>query len=165
MKKLILVLTVCIAGYAVSAQETIIYRTSSTGTYNAYSVPAPIRINYQTVYGDPTLVTWESMNGWWYTTNKSTDNRIMYLYYPTDPWYLEVVPDNRDSHYSVALPVINTYVPESIITTAINNYGNSLYSITKLVNADKMESYQVGLLENGTMRTVSLKADGTAGDK
>src|SRR4029078_9403155 len=95
MKKLILALAVITAGYAVSAQETIVYKASSSGTYNAYSIPAPIRINYQTVYGDPSLVTWDPMDGWWYTTKATNDNRFMHLYYPTDPWYLYITPDDR----------------------------------------------------------------------
>lgn len=156
MKKGIIALLALTTGIAVSAQDEVIMKTQSSGTYNAFSIPEPIRIRYQSVYGDPSLATWQPATDMWFATVKGTDNRIMHVYYPTEPWYLVDVPD-RDVNYRVALPVLNTYVPEDIITSALSKYGDNIYSITKLRSSSSMDTYQVTLLENGTMRMVSLE--------
>ena len=153
MKKTLIALVVFMAGYAVSAQETVIYKTSTSGTYNAYSIPAPIKINYEALYGDPALATWEPVSGMWHATIVGRDNRILHSYYSTEPWYLEMVPDNRDVNYKVALPVMNTFVPESVITSAISQHGEHIYSITKLSSG-----YQIGVLENGTLKLVPMNS-------
>lgn len=161
MKKLIMIFLAFTAVYAVSAQEVIVYKSQATGTYNAYSIPEPIKINFQSNYGDPTIATWHPMNGWMHATYRTTDGRITHVYYSTQPYYLVPVPD-RVVDFKISLPVTNTFVPEDVIATAINRYGGSLYSITKLMTADNQDAYQVSLLENGTMRTVIMNHETTA---
>lgn len=154
MKKIILAVIVLATGYALSAQVTVAYRA---GSNNTYSVPEPIRINFQTGY-PATMATWEPMNGWWSATYKDDNNRIIHVYYSTQPYYLE---KGRDVNFKVALPVINTYVPESVIAAAINSYGASLYSITTIKAANNDVVYQVCLMENGTTKTVWMNAEST----
>ena len=146
------------AGYASSAQVTAAYKVQSAGSNNTYSVPEPILINFQTTYPGATMATWEPMSGWWSATYKDDNNRIIHVYYSTQPYYLE---KGRDVNYNVALPVINTYVPETVITAAINSYGASLYSITtiKAINNDVV--YQVCLMENGAAKTVWMNTEST----
>jgi hypothetical protein len=158
MKKIILVAMVFVAGYALNAQVTAVYRASA-GTNNTYSVPEPILTNFQTTYPAVTMATWEPMSGWWSATYKDDNNRIIHVYYSTQPYYLE---KGRNVNYNVALPVINTYVPETVITAAINSYGASLYSITTIKAANNDVVYQVSLIENGTTKTAWMNAGSTA---
>ena len=161
MKKVIIAFLALTTCYAISAQETKVVTTTSSGTYNAYSIPEPIRVQYEIEYGDPTIATWYPMNDMWIATTRSnTNNRITHVYYGTEPWYMVEVPDRTPVGFTVTLPVINTYVPEEVITTAINKYGNSIYSITQLKTQGNAESYQVGLIENGVLRTVLMDNDG-----
>jgi hypothetical protein len=157
MKKIILVVMVLAAGYALNAQVTAVYRASA-GTNNTYSVPEPILTNFQTTYPGVTMATWEPMSGWWSATYKDDNNRIIHVYYSTQPYYLE---KGRDVNYNVALPVINTYVPETVITAAINSYGTSLYSITTIRGTNNDVVYQVCLVENGTTKTAWMNAEST----
>ncbi len=161
MKKVIIALLLAGTGYAVGAQEYVLYTTQTTGTYNAYSIPEPIKMRYVATYGDPSLATWQPVNGWWHATYKGADNRIDHVYYTTEPWYLVPVP-GREASFKISLPVTNTYVPDEVINAAVNRYGANLYSITQLATSDNMNAYQVGLLENGTMRTVIMHHESTA---
>lgn len=158
MKKTILVIMVLAAGYALSAQVAVVYAVPSAGSSNTYIVSEPIRTNFQTTYPGVTMATWEPMNGWWYSTYKEDNNRITYVYYSTQPYYLL---KGRDVNYNVALPVINAYVPETVIAAAIKNYGVSLYSITTIKAANNDVAYQVCLMENGIARTVWMNPEST----
>jgi len=156
MKKIILAVIVLAAGYALNAQVTVAYKVQTTGSDKTYIVPELIRPSVQTSYPDATMVTWQPTTGWWSATDKVENNRVIHAYYSTQPYYLE---KGRDVNYIVALPVINTYVPESVITAAINSYGTTLYSITKIKAANNDEVYQVGLMENGTAKTVWMNSE------
>ena len=157
MKKILLVMMIVAAGYSLSAQDLIIYKTQTTSSSNAaYVLPDPIRVNYATSYPDAVVVTtWEPAGTSWWSATYKGDNRINHVYYSTQLWYLE-----RDVNFKVSLPVISTYVPEEVITSAINLYGNSLYSVAKMKSANDMEVYQVRLLENGVERSTWMDAQG-----
>lgn len=156
MKKIILAIVVLAAGYALNAQVTVAYKVQTTGSDKTYIVPELIRPGFQTSYPDATMVTWQTTTVWWSATDKVENNRIIHTYNSTQPYYLE---KGRDVNYIVALPVINTYVPESVITAAINSYGATLYSITKIKATNNDEVYQVGLMENGTAKTVWMNSE------
>jgi hypothetical protein len=121
----------------------------------ADAVPLTIRTHFMTINPDVTEVTWEPMDEWWYATYTNDNNRIVRVYYNTQPWYLE-----RNESYIVALPVLNTYVPEEVITSAIDSYGNSLYSITALRSTDTENVYQVMLIKNGMSESVLMDEKG-----
>jgi hypothetical protein len=159
MKKIILAVAVFAAGYALSAQETVAYKVQSTSSSNIYSVPEPIRINFQTSNPNAVMATWVPMNEWWRASYKDENNRIIHVYYNTQPYYME---KGRDVNYTVALPVVNSYVPESVITEAVNRYGGNLYSITSLKATGNVPAYQVFILENGMARTELMNAENTA---
>ena len=151
MKKLIIASLFLAAAYTVSAQEVKVVKMESSGTYSGYAIPDQIKIKYHTLYGDPALATWAPMDGWWHATIMNQDNRIVHVYYPTDEWYMVDVPDRDVFAYRVALPQINTHVPESVITTAMTKHGN-IYSITQM----KSGAYQVGVIENGVLKMVTM---------
>jgi hypothetical protein len=160
MKKTILVVMVLAAGCALRAQEAVVYTVRAPGSDNTYLVAEPLHTNFRTDHPGVTLRAWEPVSGWWYSTYKEENNRITYLYYSTQPYYLVPVP-GRDVNYKVALPVSNSYIPETVIALAIDRYGTSLYSITTIMGNNNEMVYQVGLLENGNLRTVWMNPEPT----
>jgi hypothetical protein len=155
MKKIIFAGMLLVAGYSLYAQ-TVTYQATSSN--NTYITPAPIRTNFQTYYPGAEMVVWEPRGEWWHATYKG-DNRMTHVYYASTVYYLEH-PDN--ANFKVTLPVLNTYVPDGVITAAINSYGNNLYSITKMKTSNADEVYQVSLMENGTLKNVWMNSEGTA---
>ena len=155
MKRIILCVSLLASAIALSAQEVIVYRLGTTTSNPGYSVPMQFRTSFQTTYPDVTVVTWEPLSEYW-VASYTENNRIYHVYYNTQPWYLE-----RDANFRIALPVMQTYVPDAVITTAISKYGNALYDITQMKGAANQEVYQVRLLENGASRSVWFDANGT----
>ena len=142
--------------YSLSAQEPAAYRTATTASVNySNQVPVNIRTNFQTANPTVTQVTWMPMNtDWWYASYMNNDNRMTRVYYNTQPWYLE---PGRDINFKVSLPVLNTYVPDDVIATAINRYGNDLFSITaRKPDANGMVAYHVTLIKNGVSEIVLM---------
>ena len=159
MKKMILVAIMFAAGYALSAQVTVAYKMPSSVPENTYIVPQTIRTNFQTAYPTASMVTWEPIDGWWSARHIVDNNSISVVTYSTQPYYLET---GRDVNYLVALPVINSYVPDAVIASAITSYGSSLYSITTIKSANNDDVYQLALIEKGTVRTVWMNAESIA---
>jgi len=155
MKKVIFAMTLLVAGYTLSAQEPAVYSTQTTSSVT-YNTPASIQTNFQITYPDANMATWQSTSGWWHATYKG-NNRVIHTYYSTQPWYME-----HPTSYTLSLPVLNTYVPEEVITSAISTYGNNLYSITKMKSSSDAEGYMVTLLENGTQKIVWLNGESVA---
>jgi hypothetical protein len=56
--------------------------------------------------------------------------------------------------------VFNTYVPDVVVTNAINTYGNDLYSITRRVSNGNEEVYHVTLIKNGVSEIALMNAQG-----
>ena len=152
MKKFFLSAIMLAGAYALSAQEVTVYRATDMN----YTVPVVIQTNFQAAYPTATQVTWQPMStDWWYATYKD-DNRLTVVYYNTQPYYLI-----RNESYKMSLPVLNTFVPEDVIRNAVNSYGANLYSITAMrPDATGTVTYQVVLVKNGTMETVTM--NGTA---
>ena len=155
MKKIFLAAVIFAAAYNVSAQEPVVYRTVPVSDANyIYQVPVSIRTNFQVANPTVSQVTWMPVNDWWYASYVNEDNRMTRVYYNTQPYYLE---PNRDASFKVALPVLNTYVPDDIIKTAINRFGGGLFSITaKKPDENGLISYHVTLIKNGLSEVVTL---------
>lgn len=155
MKKIIFAGMILVAGYSLYAQQNAAYNSQTMNSNSSTRTPDPIQMNFQTYYPGTTMVTWEPSGEWWRATYKG-DNRITHVYYSPTPYYLE-----HPVSYQVALPVTNTYVPDRVIESAINSYGNNLYSITTMKGADGAEVYQVCLIENGNLKNVWMNAEST----
>jgi hypothetical protein len=154
MKKLFFSAIMFAASYTLFAQVVPTYRATDA----SYSVPPTIQTNFQVSYPTVTDVSWQPMSDYWYATYKDDNNRLIQVYYNTQPWYLI-----RNESFKVALPVLNTMVPEDVISNAIHTYGNDLYSITAMKVADSEEArYQVTLIKNGTTETVVMNGSGVA---
>ena len=161
MKKILIVVLVFMTGYALSAQETAVYTGQSSNSYKANSIPEPILIKFLATHTDPVFASWETKNGWWQAAYNNNETSVVHVYYSMQPYYLVPVP-GRDVDFKVVLPVINTDVPLYVRSAAVKIYGAKLYSITKLKMEGNLDTYQVGLIENGTMRNVWMNPELTA---
>ena len=157
MKKCLLVAVMLAGAYALSAQQVASYQVTDV----SYQVPAPIKTNFQVSYPSVTPIAWEPVNDWWYATYKDENNRIVRVYYNTQPYYLI-----RNESTKVSLPVLNTFVPEEVITNAVNTYGSDLYSVTALKTAGSNDMmYQVTLIKKGTTETAIMNGTAVAYNK
>ncbi len=157
MKKIFCAAIILAVAYTINAQEvvTTTYKTTNT-EFNSLQVPVTIKTNFEASYPRATTVTWMPMTSdWWYATYKSDNNRIVRVYYNTQPWYMM-----RGESFKASLPVLNTYVPDAVITNAINTYGNNLYSITRRVSNGNEEVYHVTLIKNGLSEIALMNAQG-----
>lgn len=164
MKKTILALALMGSGAATWAQDSLKTTSSmqnatemqttqtSTNFYNAYgtvvNVPATTQSYLMRDYPSANNVTWQQ-SGDWYRANYINNNRNMQVYY---------APNGNS--FTVALPVIQSWVPEEVVTSALHLYGTNIYSINKIKGASGQELYQVTILDNGTSRSEYLNANG-----
>jgi hypothetical protein len=129
---------------------------SSTGAYSAYSgvavpsLPANVQMRFSQDFpaGVNNQYAWHQYGDWFHTHHLSNGRLIQYFY------------DQRGSGYSLALPVLHTYVPENIVASALNKYGSSLYSIAMVRTADSADTYQIGLLQGGQLNMQYLNESG-----
>ncbi|HEY0057588.1 MAG TPA: hypothetical protein VGB56_00550, partial [Flavisolibacter sp.] len=129
---------------------------TSTGTYSAYgaytsinSAPTYIQYSFTQSYPTATNVTWHQATDW-YRASYMVNGRNMNVYYGPN-----------GSSYAVALPVIQSYVPEDVISRAMSTHGQNLYSITGVKTAEGQDAYHVTLIENGQTRSEWVGADGS----
>ena len=156
MKKIFCAAIILAAAYTVTAQEVVMYKTTTSEFDYSSQVPVTIKTNFTSSYPTATTVTWMPMTSdWWYATYKSDNNRIVRVYYNTQPWYMM-----RGESFKASLPVLNTYVPDVVITNAINTYGNNLYSITRRVPNGSEEVYHVTVIKNGVSEIALMNSQG-----
>lgn len=176
MKKIlsgVLLMAACYTSIAqvVTPKDTT-YTVQSVSVNQGYYVPENIRMNFETTY--PMVYmnsTWEPVYDFWAVpvTTVSTSTELGPVYVSnnnnTALWRARYTNNNRltdvyytgnGSSYLVARPVLVTYVPEEVITAALNQYGSNLYSITALKPVGMLEVYQVNLLDNGTPRVIYM---------
>jgi hypothetical protein len=155
MKKTFCAVMVLAATYMVSAQEVVAYKTTTNDFDYSSQVPTTIRANFQASYPAATTVTWmPATNDWWYATYND-NNRIVRVYYNTQPWYMM-----RGESFKASLPVLNTFVPDQVILNAINTYGYNLYSITKRLSTGNEELYHVTVIKNGVSEVILMNRQG-----
>src|SRR6187551_3972382 len=155
MKKIFCAAMVLAATFTVSAQEVVAYNSTTNDLDHSSQVPTVIRENFKTNYPTVTTATWMPVtNDWWYATYKE-NNRIARVYYNTQPWYMM-----RGESFKASLPVLNTYVPDAVVTNAINTYGNNLYSITRRLSNGNEEVYHVTVIKNGVSEITLMNAQG-----
>jgi hypothetical protein len=154
MKKIICAALILTAAYTVSAQDPP-YRATDVN-FTTQQVPVSIKANFETTYPAATTATWTQMGqDWWYASYKTDNNRIVRVYYNTEPWHLM-----RNNGFKASLPVLNTYVPDMIIANAINTHGNNLYSITRRMSNGTDEVYHVTIIKNGVSEVVMMNGQG-----
>lgn len=152
MKKIFYAVMFLAVTYSVSAQELVVYKTNTKGFDYSSQVQTPILANFQASYPTANIVTWMPVsNDWWYATYNTDNNRIVRAYYNTEPWHMM-----RGESFKASLPVFNTFVPEHVITNAINTYGNNLYSITKRFSTGNEELYHVTIIKDGVSEVILM---------
>jgi hypothetical protein len=155
MKKIFFAAMILAATFTVSAQEVVAYKSTTNDFGYSPQVPAVIRANFQASYPTVTTATWmPATNDWWYATYKD-NNRIVRVYYNTQPWYMM-----RGESFKASLPVLNTFVPDQVILNAINTYGNNLYSITQRLSTRNEEAYHVTIIKNGVSEVILMNRQG-----
>ncbi|RYF86820.1 MAG: hypothetical protein EON98_02490 [Chitinophagaceae bacterium] len=128
---------------------------SSTGSYNAYGTTVAglpmnvqMRFNQDFPSGMNNTYSWSQYGDWFHTQYRNAGRSMHYFY------------NTRGDGYALALPVIQTYVPEDIIDKALNKYGASLYSIGMVSGVDTGNVYQLGIIQNGQMHSEYLNDNG-----
>lgn len=139
------------------------YNSTTTSNYNAYGIPNYVQTNFQTQYPNVSNLTWTSSTADWYHGYYSDANgRYTHVYYSTDPYYNSQYYPERVTGYTVSLPVLQTYVPDAVVTSATNMYKQNLYDITALRAKDSQEVYQVRVQDNGELKSMWMDVNGTA---
>ena len=130
---------------------------SSTGNYSAYgtsvaALPPNVQMNFSRDFPASAnqAYSWNQYGDWFHTQYLSNGRSTHYYY------------DTRGNGYSLALPVIQTYVPEDVIDKALQKYGANLYSISMVKTSGGTNAYQLGLIERGQLRMEYLNEDGTS---
>lgn len=157
MKKIICAAFILTAAYTLNAQDDpVVYRAAGTEVDYSVQVPVSIKTNFETTHPMTTTVTWAPMGqDWWYATYRNENNRIVRVYYNTQPWYMM-----RGESFKASLPVLNTHVPDIVVTNAINTFGNNLYSITRRLSNGNEEMYHVTIIKNGVSEIAVMNSQG-----
>ncbi|HET7897888.1 MAG TPA: hypothetical protein VFL47_09470, partial [Flavisolibacter sp.] len=113
-------------------------------------LPANVQMRFSQDFPNTTnqQMTWNQYGDWFHTYYMGNGRLTQYFY------------DQRGNGYSLALPVIETYVPEDIIEKALNKYGANLYSIGMVKTPDSANAYQVGLIRGGQIYIDRLDENG-----
>lgn len=139
------------------------YNTTSTSNYNAYGIPNYVQMNVQTNYPSASNLTWDRATADWYHGYFSDNNgRYTHVYYSTDPYYNSLYNPERVTGYTVSLPVLQTYVPDAVISTALNQYKQNLYDITAMKGNNDQDIYLVRVQDNGELKSMWMDANGGA---
>jgi hypothetical protein len=155
MKQIFCAAMILAATFTVSAQEVVAYKSTTSDVDYSSQVPTVIRANFQASHPTVTTATWMPVTkDWWYATYKE-NNRIVRVYYNTQPWYMM-----RGESFKASLPVLNTFVPDQVILNAINTYGNNLYSITQKLSIGNEEVYHVTVIKNGISEIILMNRQG-----
>jgi hypothetical protein len=138
--------------------------TTTTSNYNAYGIPNYVQMNFQTQHPNVSNLTWTASTADWYHGyyTDPTSGRYTHVYYSTDPYYNVKYYPERITGYTVSLPVLETWVPDAVITTALNQYKQNLYDIAAMKGNNKTDMYLVRVMDNGELKSMYMDANGTA---
>lgn len=137
------------------------YNSTSTSDYSAYGIPNYVQQNFQTAHPNTNLM-WDRPSADWYHGYYMDNGRYTNVYYSTDPYYNSGYYPERVTGYTVSLPVLQTYVPDNVISTATNMYKQNLYDIVAVKGNNHQNLYQVRLIDNGQIRTMWIDSAGTS---
>jgi len=157
MKKTILAMILAGSSCAVFAQEDSAKNVTlmTTSEYNAYSTftampPTDVHSYIMRDYPAATDLHWRMENtDWWHAYYLDNNGMPMNVYY-----------NMRGNTYTVALPVKQTWIPDAVVTKAVQLYGPVLYDISSIKGSDKQDIYAVRILENGMTSTIWMDENG-----
>jgi len=138
--------------------------TTTTSNYSAYGIPTYVQTNFQAQHPNVTNLTWTASTADWYHGYYAdpTSGRYTHVYYSTDPYYNVQYYPERITGYIVSLPVLQTWVPDQVVTTALNQYKQNLYDIAAMKGNNKTDMYVVRVLDNGELKSMYMDANGAA---
>lgn len=147
-----------------NTMNTQAYNSTSTSNYSAYGIPTYVQQNFQTNNPSASNVMWDRPTADWYHGYYLNSNgRYTNVYYSTDPYYNSSYYPERVVGYTVSLPVLQTYVPDAVITNALNQYKQQVYDITGMKsNHHDTAMYLVRILDNGELKNVYMDESGAA---
>jgi hypothetical protein len=138
------------------------YNATTTSTYSAYGIPDYVQMNFQTQHPGASNLVWDKPTADWYHGYYSNSGRYTHVYYSTDPYYNVKYYPERITGYTVSLPVLQTYVPDDVISRAGDMYKQNLYDITALRTKDSQTVYQVRVQDNGELKSMWMDSTGGA---
>jgi hypothetical protein len=122
---------------------------SSYQAYGTLNVPLTVQYNFSTANPEATNATW-TRNGEFYGVRYLSNGRLVNTYY-----------NEAGQSFVVALPVMSTDIPESVINRVAADYTGNIYDVTRIRDWNDRFVYQVRLIENGQVRTERISEDGT----
>ena len=135
------------------------------------NVPDKIRVNFENTYQSTSNVTWQSVTLPVFSQYSRSDFASVQWYPQMQGWCATYTANNRlmrvyytesGKTYTVAGPVIESWVPEDVITKIITQYGDNVYDVTMMKNSMNSDVYQVRFKENGSsLSTAWVNADGS----
>lgn len=127
---------------------------TSTQAYSAYApatnIPANINKNFSNEFPEATDAQWEQSNEWWRVRYRQ-NNQDMTMYY-----------NNNGQGFSIALPVMQTYIPDDVVSKVRSMYGYNIYDIMQIRGVKDTAIYHVRILDNGQLRSEYINAEGMA---
>jgi hypothetical protein len=123
---------------------------ATSGSYQL-NVPASVQTQFTTSYPQVSGTRWQQ-SGDWYVARYVDNGVIRQVSYREDGKTLS----------SIASPIRKSYVPDEIVSQAIQRYGANLYAIGTTKGSNGQDIYSVTLIENGQARTDWMNTDGSA---
>jgi len=138
--------------------------TTTTSNYNAYGIPTYVQTNFQAQHPNVSNLTWTASTADFYHGyyTDPTSGRYTHVYYSTDPYYNVQYYPERVTGYTVSLPVLETYVPDPVVTTALNQYKQNLYDIAAMKGNNQTNMYVVRVTDNGELKSMYMDSTGGA---
>ncbi|MGZ3938024.1 MAG: hypothetical protein ACXVLT_04905 [Flavisolibacter sp.] len=135
---------------------------TTTSNYSAYGIPTYVQTNFQAQHPNVSNLTWTASTADFYHGyyTDPTSGRYTHVYYSTDPYYNVQYYPERVTGYTVSLPVLETWVPDAVVTTALNQYKQNLYDIAAMKGNNQTNMYVVRVLDNGELKSMYMDSTG-----
>jgi hypothetical protein len=137
---------------------------TNTSNYSAYGIPNYVQSNFQSQHPNVSNLAWTTSTADFYHGYYSdpTTGRYTHVYYSTDPYYNSQYYPERVTGYTVSLPVLETWVPDQVVTTALNQYKQNLYDIAAMKGNNSTNMYVVRVIDNGELKSMYMDSTGGA---
>jgi hypothetical protein len=127
---------------------------SSTGTYNAYStytatLPTYMESYVTRDYPAASSVRWQQVGDWYHG------------YYVESGMPRHIYYNGAGQTFTVALPIRSSWVPDEVVSRAVELYGPVMYDIRSVRGTGEGDVYLVRILENGQLSNQYMGADGS----
>jgi hypothetical protein len=143
------------AGKTNNAPVNVTVSPSATVTDSTGAATAPVTNNNSNM--PATTTTQNNLNN---VNNNNNNNATAAL--PRGVNVVDAVALQTGLTRFSALPILNTYVPEAMVTQLKNQYGDKLYDITMLKTGENQYGFAVRTQENGTYKSEMVSDTGVA---